>query len=176
MSSKEIYLEDEVFIIEDSGGEMPEVALHSSLYFLCSDPEGPGLSLKKQDRLPLKKAVINRYQTIILRDLQPENRKKSIYRGVKRSAINWQRMKLFAEAENLDIEQVRRKISAALVSFLELEICSVNSDGESSCINCSRQTLHEFAKELGLGSEDLAGGWQDLCCEDNGEPLFPTLK
>jgi hypothetical protein len=176
MSSKEIYLEDEVFIIEDSGGEMPEVALHNSLYFLCSDPGGPGLRLQKQDQLPLKKAVINRYQTIILRDLQPENRKKSIYRGMKRSAVNWQRMKLFAEAENLDFDHVRRKVSATLVSFLKQEICSVNRDGESSCINCSRQTLHEFAKELGLCSEDLVDGWQDLCCEDNGEPLFPTLK
>jgi len=165
MSSKEIYLEDEVFIIEDAGGEMPEVALHGSLYFLCSDPEGPCLILEKQDHLPLKKAVITRYQTIILRDLQPENRKKSIYRGVKRSAINWQRMKLFAEAENLDIEHVRRKVSAALVSFLEQEISSVNRDGESSCVNCSRQTLCELARELGLCSEDLADGWQDLCCE-----------
>jgi len=166
MSSKEIYLEDEVFIIEDAGGEMPEVAMHGSLYYLCSDPEGPGLSLENQDLLPLKKAVITRYQTIILRDLQPENRKKSIYRGVQRSAINWQRMKLFAEAENLDIEQVRRKVAAALVSFLEQEICSVTRNGESSCINCGRQTLHEFATELGLCNKELAGGWQDLCCEE----------
>jgi len=168
MNSKEIFLEDEVFIIEDAGGEMPEVAMHGSLYFLCSDPEGPGLSLEKQDHLPLKKAVINRYQTIILRDLQPENRKKSIYRGLKRSAINWQRLKLFAEAENLDTDHVRQKVAAALVSFLEQEICSVKRLGESSCINCSRQTLCEFAGELGLCSEDLADGWQDLCCEDNG--------
>lgn len=166
MSSKEIYLEDEVFIIEDAGGEMPEVAMHGSLYFLCSDPEGPGLSLEKQDRLPLKKAVINRYQTIILRDLQPENRKKSIYRGLKRSAINWQRMKLFAGRENLDIDQVRRRVAAALVSFLEQEVCSVYRDGEKTCINCSRQTLHGFATELGLGSADLACGWQELCCEE----------
>lgn len=166
MSSKEIYLEDEVFIIEDAGGEMPEVAMHGSLYFLCSDPEGPGLSLKKQDWLPLKIAVINRYQTIILRDLQPENRKKSIYRGVKRSAINWQRMKLFADRENLAIDHVRRRVAAALVSFLEQEARSVYRDGETSCINCSSRTLHGFATELGLCSADLAGGWQDLCCEE----------
>ncbi|MCK9293817.1 MAG: hypothetical protein M0P70_01935 [Desulfobulbaceae bacterium] len=163
MSSKEMFLEDEVFIIEDAGGEMPEVAMHGSLYFLCSDPEGPGLSLEKQDHLPLKKAVINRYQTIILRDLQPENRKKSIYRGLQRSAINWRRLKLFAEAQNLDTGHVRQKVAAALVSFLEQEICFVRL-GERSCINCSRQTLCEFAGELGLCSEDLAAGWQDLCC------------
>lgn len=162
-----MYLEDEVFIIEDAGGEMPEVAMHGSLYFLCRDPEGPGLFLEQQDHLPLKKAVINRYQTIILRDLQPENRKKSIYRGMKRSAINWQRMKLFAEAENLAIDHVRSKVAAALVAFLEQEISAVRY-GESSCINCSGQTLGEFARELGLCSEDLAEGWQDLCCEDNG--------
>ena len=163
-----MFLEDEVFIIEDAGGEMPEVAMHGSLYYLCSDPEGPGLILEKQDHLPLKKAVIRRYQTIILRDLQPENRKKSIYRGIKRSAINWQRLKLFAEAQNLAIDRVRQKVAAALIAFLEQEISAVKQRDESSCINCSRQILAEFAGELGLCGEDLAAGWQDLCWEDNG--------
>jgi len=97
MSSKEMYLEDEVLFIEESG-EMPEVAMHSSLYFLCSDPEGPGLELRQEDRIPLKIAVLTRYQTIILRDLQPANRKKSIYRGLQRSAINWQRRKIWISA------------------------------------------------------------------------------
>ncbi|MEW6517960.1 MAG: hypothetical protein AB1461_00970 [Thermodesulfobacteriota bacterium] len=166
MSGKETYLEDEVFIIEDAGGEMPEVAMHGSLYYLCSDPEGPCLLLETQDHFPLKKAVINRYQTIILRDLQPENRKKSIYRGLRRSAINWQRLKLFAATEQLDISQVRGKVAATLLSFLEQEICSVKGHGEKSCINCSRLALQEFAGELGLTSEDLAPGWQDLCCEE----------
>lgn len=165
MSSKEMYLEDEVLFIEESG-EMPEVAMHSSLYFLCSDPEGPGLKLRQEDRIPLKKAVLTRYQTIILRDLQPENRKKSIYRGLQRSAINWQRLKLFAEAENLDISHVRRVVSMALTAFLQAEIRSVTQNNEPSCINCGRHTLQQFAWELGLCGADLAGGWQDLCCDE----------
>jgi hypothetical protein len=165
MGSKEMYLEDEVLFIEESG-EMPEVAMHSSLYFLCSDPEGPHLKLRPEDRFFLKKAVLTRYQTIILRDLRPENRKKSIYRGLKRSAINWQRMKRFAEAQHLDISPVRRTVAAALRAFLEAEIRTVTGEGEVSCINCGHHTLLHFAGELGLCREDLAGGWQDLCCEE----------
>ncbi|OKY73619.1 MAG: hypothetical protein BM485_17520 [Desulfobulbaceae bacterium DB1] len=158
MNPLDIYLEDEAFIIEDSG-EMPEVALHGSLYFLCGDPDGPGLTLRPKDLLPLKKAVINRYQTIILRDLTPENRRKRIYRGLQRSAVNWQRMKLFAEKENLEISQVRRKVSAALISFLAHETKCVTEDGEASCINCSLETLLEFARDLELAGEELMDDW-----------------
>ncbi|MBI5559641.1 MAG: hypothetical protein HY885_18615 [Deltaproteobacteria bacterium] len=145
---------------------MPEVALHGSLYFLSKDPDGPALVLKKQEIFPLKTAVINRYQTIILRDLRPENRKKSMYRGVKRSFINWRRLKLFAAAENIDITHVRNHVSTALLSFIANEIRSVAQAGEPSCVNCSRDTLHEFISDLGLCSEDLVRGWQDLCCEE----------
>ncbi len=162
MDYLDIYLEDEAFIIEDSG-EMPEVALHGSLYFLCKDPDGPGLTLKKKDLLPLKKAVINRYQTIILRDLTPENKTKRIYRGLERSAVNWQRMKLFAEKENLEINQVRQKVSAALISFLENECKCVIEAGETSCINCNLETLADFARALGLTLEELVIDWEKLC-------------
>lgn len=163
MSSKDSYLEDEIFIIEDSG-EMPEVGLQSSLYFLCKDPDGPGLSLKDNDLLPLKKAVIARYQTIILRDLMPENRNKSLYRGLARSAANWQRMKLFAQREHLDLDPVRQKTAAALISFLKEEVCYVNRGGEGCCPDCSQHTLENFAKEVGLSADELPCHWQDLCC------------
>lgn len=40
MSDKEGYLFDEVLILQDSG-EIPEIAYHTSLYYLTEDPEGP---------------------------------------------------------------------------------------------------------------------------------------
>lgn len=165
MDSKKNFLEDEVFIIEDSG-EMPEVALQSSLYFLCTDPDGPGLTLDDDDIQPLKKAVISRYQTIILRDLTPANRKKTIYRGLARCAINWQRMKIFAQREKLDISHVRHKTAPALIAFLKEEVCYVNRGGESSCPNCNQESLDEFARELGLSPDELPCGWKDLCCKE----------
>lgn len=161
---KNAYIIDEVFIIEDSG-EMPEVALHSSLFFLCKDPDGPCFEISDEDIIPLKKAVITRYQTIILRDLTPVNRKTTIYRGLARSAVNWQRMKFFAEREQLDISLVREKTAAALVSFVKDEVCYVKKGGEASCPNCNQQTLDEFAGELGLSSDELGCGWQDICCK-----------
>lgn len=115
------------------------------------------------DRLALKKAVISRYQTIILRDLTPENRKKSLYRGLKRSEINWQRLTLFAQSENLDIEAVRQRVSAALCAFLEEEKRSVREEGEISCINCSSRTVKSFIRELGVDPDELCCGWEDLC-------------
>ena len=167
MSNKEKYLEEEILIIEDTGGEMPEVALHGSIFFLCGDSEGPRLTLTEEEKLPLKKAVVNRYQTIILRDLQPENRRKSIYRGLRRSAVNWKRMKFFAEREKLEIEHVRSKIARALLAFLKEEVHSVQERGELSCVNCNRDTLQEFAEEIGLSTEELISGWQDLCCNEH---------
>lgn len=159
MSSQDIYLEEEVFIIEDSG-EMPEVAMHSSIHFLSNDPDGPGLTLAEDDLLPLKKAVVNRYQTIILRDLNPANRTKSIYRGLQRSAVNWQRMKLFAERENLEIDAVRHSVGRALTSFLEAELHRIAHPDETTCINCSMETLHEFAADVGIERIELVHEWR----------------
>ena len=95
---KEDLLTDEVLIIEESG-EMPEVAYHGTIYYLTRDPDGPSLTLDAQDHIPLKKAVIQRYMTIMIRDLTPDNRSKSLYRGLERCICNWQRLKLFSTRE-----------------------------------------------------------------------------
>jgi hypothetical protein len=79
-SDKKTYIEEEVFVVQHSG-EIPEVTLHESLYYLSEDDEGPGLQVKPDDVFPLKLAVVKRYRTIILRDLAPGNRDKRIYRG-----------------------------------------------------------------------------------------------
>ena len=73
---------EEVFVVLHSG-EIPEVTFHESLYYLTEDAEGPGLQTKNDDVFPLKQAVVKRYRVIILRDLDPGNRDKRIYRGLR---------------------------------------------------------------------------------------------
>jgi hypothetical protein len=152
---KEDLLTDEVLIIEESG-EMPEVAYHGAIYYLTKDTDGPRLSLEQQDHLPLKKAVIQRYQTIMVRDLTPDNRTKSLYRGLERCICNWQRLKLFSSKENLDISHIRQKMATALVAFLNQESDDVGSGKYESCVNCSQTDLEEFILDLGLDPGKLS--------------------
>ena len=53
---KKAYIAEEAFMVLHSG-EIPEIALHSSLYYLTEDPDGPGLELNADEILPLKQAV-----------------------------------------------------------------------------------------------------------------------
>jgi len=159
---KETYIDEEAFIIEHSG-EIPEVALHSSLHYLGEDPEGPGLHLNAEDIFPLKQAVVERYRVIILRDLAPENRDKSIYRGLARCAVNWQRLFKFCLRENLDFQEVKLETADALQKFLVNEVADVKSNGRSSSVNCSSGELESLIISLGLSEDDLPEGWQKVC-------------
>ena len=161
---KESYLADEAFMILHSG-EIPEVTLHSSLYYLTEDPEGPGLDLRPEDIFPLRQAVVKRYRTIILRDLAPENRDKRIYRGVGRCTVNWQRLLKFCSREGLDCATVRVEIAEALQKFLQQELADMQSRTRSPCINCSCTTIENLAYSLGLSPADLPAGWQAMCPE-----------
>lgn len=155
-------LQEEVMMIEHSG-EMPEVAFYESLYFLAEDPDGPGIRLDHHDQLPMKEAVIRRYMFIILRDLNPKNRKKSIYRGIKRSIINWERLKKYSRKEDLDIEEARKRTAQSLLSFLEQERRDVTEKGTASSLNCTRKELRDFATDLGLVKDEMVNGWELLC-------------
>ena len=153
-------------------GEIPEIALHSSLYYLTEDPDGPGLELDNGDILPLKQAVIKRYRAIILRDLEPENRDKGMYRGLARCGVNWQRLHKFCTRENLDISGIRAETAAALQKFLRREMADVQSGKRTSCINCTRAELSGLAQSLGLSVENLPAGWQILCLPNSSPAAY----
>lgn len=159
--NKEDFLADEVLMIED-GGEMPEVAFNSSLFFLTEDNDGPGLRLTAEDLLPLKEAIVKRFVVIILRDLQPENRTKSMYRGLERSHANWFRLVGYCKREKLPFADIRLVVSQALGLFLSNELCDVCEGGVPSCINCSCDELQEYAKSLDVNLDAVACGWQKL--------------
>ncbi len=156
-------VEEEVLLIKHSG-EIPEIALHSSLHYLFEDEEGPGLGPEEIDLTPLKLAVVERYRKIILRDMNPRNRDKSIYRGLARSIVNWRRLRLFVERHQVgELEPIRQEAAEALASFLENEAAQVLSGERNSCINCTYEELMDFAAELGLSRDELPEGLSRLC-------------
>ena len=161
---KKSYIEEEVFVVQHSG-EIPEVTLYESLYHLTEDPDGPALNLEAEDILPLKQAVVKRYRVIILRDLDPGNRDKRIYRGLARCAANWQRLMKFCIREGIDSQEIRKEAANALQEFLDVEVIDVGSGNRSSSINCCQADIEELAISLGVSLDSLPEGWRELCHE-----------
>lgn len=163
MAEKESYLEDEVLVVRHSG-EIPEVAYHGALYYLTEDSEGPALKLDDADLNLLRQQVVARYREIILRDLIPENRDKTLYRGLARCIVNWERCAKFCSRHNLAIEGLRIEVQNALRGFFRREMEDVRHGGRTSCINCSTTALEAFCSAIGIDSATLPDGWQGLCC------------
>ena len=159
---KERYIEEEAFMVQHAG-EIPEIAYHGSLYYLTEDPEGPGLKIDASDTVSLKQAVVSRYRTIILRDLDSGNRDKGIYRGLARCVVNWQRLVKFCTREHVAYEDIRAETAERLREFLHMETADVRSGSRSSSINCSAGEIDSLAYSLGLLPEELPEGWQELC-------------
>lgn len=160
--NKKNILSEEAFLILHSG-EIPEVAYHSSIHYLTKDPEGPLLNIEPQDLISLEEAVVQRYRTIILRDLTPGNRDRSVYRGLKRCAANWRRLVNFPDKRSIDISSIRMEVADALKDFLRQEIMDVSSGKRNTCINCSYSVLTELAYGLGLSRDDLPTRVEMLC-------------
>lgn len=155
-------IEDEVFAIRQSG-EMPEVALHTALYYLREDPEGPGLRLTRKEVQRLENAVEQRYRRILMRDLNPRFRDRAVYRGVARSIANWRRLERFCRRAQRDAGAHRRAAAGALAMFLAAEVKDVAAGRPPGAVNCPPGELEAFARTLGLRSGDLPQGWQRVC-------------
>ena len=159
---KEKYIAEEIFVVKHSG-EIPEVTFHESLYYLTEDPEGPGLQLNCDDIPSLKQSAVKRYKVIILRDLDSENRHKSLYRGLARCLVNWQRLLKFCTREKIDFQKIRDEVANAFKEFFNKEIADVQCGRRNSCINCSHKEIEVLIISLGLSVGDLPEGWQELC-------------
>lgn len=157
-------LEDELLIVRHSG-EIPEIALHATLHYLAEDPEGPQLILTEAEILSLQDAALARSREIILRDLDPANRDLSLYRGVKRSIYNWQRMQDFCGRIGRDGGDFQAVVRAALLVFLATEADDVGAGRRSSSINCTAEELVDFAGELACAPDLFPANWQALCEE-----------
>ena len=156
-------VEDELFLLRDSG-ELPEVAYHSSLYYLTEDQEGPGLVLSESEQRLLQEAAIERCQQIVLRDLMPGNRDLSLYRGPGRSIANWQRYCIFCQRTGRRVDdEFRADVARALTRFIRQEITEVGKGQRTSSVNCASEELRIFAEQVGVCTESLAKEWQALC-------------
>ena len=157
-----LLLEEELLLVRHSG-EIPEVALHASVHYLTEDPEGPGLVLADDELRPLQEAALARYQEIILRDLEADNRDLSPLRGIGRAICNWERYQRFSEGIGCPVEPFRRQAAEALLAYLQHEAAEVHSGTRSPSVNCATGELHSFARTLGLEAGDLPPGWDSLC-------------
>lgn len=158
----ETVLENEWYAVRHSG-EIPEIALCSSLYYLVEDCSGPCRELSAAQNLKLVEAAELRYREIVLRDLQYANRRKRTYRGVKRSIANWYRYEKFCGRQNVDATSFRHQVAAALLVFLSEETVDVERSRHLSSINCSFDELRSFAARLGLACSMLPEGTAEIC-------------
>ena len=163
MTDRESLLAEEILIVRHSG-EIPEIAFHSSLYYLCEDPAGPQLTLREKELDILRQQVVARYRDILLRDLSPENRDARIYRGLKRCIFNWERLGKFSVRQAMAVEDVRQEIAAALHTFLHQEAAEVRAGFRQSCLNCSKEELEGFAGKIGVRPEQLPNDLELLFC------------
>ena len=155
-------LEDEWLIVRHSG-EIPEIALVSVFYYLEEDEEGPRFILIDQEREVLRDAAKQRYREIVLRDLQPENRDKTIYRGVRRTIFNYQRFASFCGRQGVDWGDFTSEVGEALLAFFRCEVDDVVNGHRPCCLNVSYPELISFAEELGIQETECPEILKTLC-------------
>lgn len=160
-------LEEEVYILKDSG-EIPEIAYHSTLYYLTEDEQGPQMLLSPEELALLQDAALHRYREIVLRDLNVAHRDLGMYRGIRRTLYNWQRMQDFCQRIGRDCVFMKPVIRSALLDFLGQELKDVHNGIRRSCVNCSTDNILQLAASLDLNEESLPPGWQNLCCQNLG--------
>ena len=158
-------LEEEIYILRDSG-EIPEIAYHSTLHYLTEDPEGPRMILDREELKQLQDAALHRYREIVLRDLDPDNRDLGMYRGVRRTLYNWQRMEDFCTRIQRDCSSFKQVVATALHDFLVRELADVEQGRRQSCVNCPAAKIRELAALVDLPPENLPRGWEHLCPAD----------
>ncbi len=163
-SSSEEHLDNEWFLVRHSG-ETPEIALYSAIHYLTEAEDGPKLSLTEEQYGLLKEAAAERYREIVLRDLQPENRDKAIYRGLNRAIINFQRFECFCRRQRLDGQNFKKEVAASLLFFLATECVEVAKGSRVSSINCSFQELNAFGRKIGLVEDRLPRHIETICPE-----------
>ena len=155
-------LADEWFIVRDSG-EIPEITFHATLHYLTEENDGPKLTLGEKELDELKDAAVQRYQEIILRDMNVENFHKSLYRGVRRSLYNWHRCVAFMERQSIKVDDFPKKAGQALLLFLEQGMVLAGKELPKNFINCTVLELTELADEFGVGAEQLPSDIEQYC-------------
>ena len=163
INNERAYILEEEWLLVRHSGEIPEVALHASLHYLCEDAEGPRFILADEELIPLQEAVLERYQEIVLRDLDVGNRDRSLFRGIKRALHNWYRFVRFSDTIGCPYEEFRETAAQALMLYLQQELDEVCSGKRSSSINCTTEAMVSFAHALGIDPAELPLGLASIC-------------
>jgi hypothetical protein len=112
----------------------------------------------------LQDAALARCREIILRDIDPQNRDKTIYRGVARTIANYYRMTAFCRRIGRHCsEEVTVEVREALVGFIRQELSDFQSGRRASSINAEASIISYFLQELGYDPAHLPSGWIELC-------------
>lgn len=159
-SLEEIF-ENEWYLVRYSG-ETPEIAFNAAIYYLTRSRKGPKMTLEEGQIGLLRSAAVDRYNEIIVRDLIHENHNTSVYRGLSRSIINYQRFCNFCQRQQINGSAVRNKAAQALLLFVEREL-KETEDGRQSIIDCSYRELEQYAIELGPGLRAGLAGIESKC-------------
>ena len=149
LESVDDLVENEYYIVRHSG-ETPEIAYNSAIYFLERAQDGPGLVLSYEQRKVLQAAAVDRWQEIVLRDMDHENVGRSIYRGIARSMCNYERFVMFCKRQNIDPEPVKRNAAHDYSAFLERELHNLSCTDAQCVVNTSFEELQKFASILGI--------------------------
>jgi len=165
-AEREELLADEWLIVRHSG-EIPEIALHSSIYFLTQSSDGPQLILDDKERVTLTSAAAQRYQEIVLRDIQLGNFHKSTYRGVRRTVYNWERWKAFAHRQSVDHTVFQSEAAEALLDFLEQGVAVSGKTLPNTFINCNMAQLVALATDFGLTMSQLPMDVSNFCLSES---------
>jgi len=163
-SNLEEIIENEWYLVRYSG-ETPEIAFNSAIYYLTRSKQGPGVSLGDDQFDQLRKAAVDRYAEIVVRDLQHDNHNTSVYRGLSRSIVNYNRFCAFCRRHQMDWPDVRYKAAQALLAFIEREIEEIKDSGRKSIIDCTYSEVKKYATELGVGLSGILDGIKEFCCQ-----------
>ena len=159
---RRLLLDEELLLVRHSG-EIPEVALHASLYYLEKDSDGPKIAVTTQELQLLNKAAQERYEEMIMRDLTIANRDLSLFRGLRRAEENWRRYAQFCRKVGFDYSLFRQEAGLALIDYLQVELDEVAVKKRKPSINCAKKIVCALAKGLALRPEAFPPGWETLC-------------
>ncbi len=158
-------IENEWYTVRYSG-EIPEIAYNSAIFFLTISADGPRVELSESQTLMLKEAALERYKEIVVRDLEPQNFDKTVYRGIGRSICNYTRFCDFCARQKLDRSGVRSSASVALFTHLKLEAEQLKNKVSCVSFNCTYKELIGFAAELGVELQPEFESLQVLCQQE----------
>jgi len=148
MANREVHTFDDEWYIVRYSGEIPEIAFNSAIYYFTRSKDGPQITLSEEQNHLLKKAALDRYHEIVIRDLLHENHQKPIYRGIKRSIDNYHRLRKFCSRQQLDPRETREEAARLLPLFLKTEVDEVKRYHRPSIINCTYSEMQQFADDL----------------------------